>query len=61
MDKKVYICTGTCSAEISEEQYKNGLTKCGAKECTMHALPFEERLKCHVCGKLYKQGEDHKH
>ncbi len=61
MDKKVYICTGTCAAEISEERYKAGLTKCGTPDCTMYGHTFAERFKCHVCGKLYKPGENHHH
>lgn len=61
MDKKVYVCTGTCSAVISEAKYKNGLTKCGTKECTMFDQPFEERLKCHVCGQVRKSEEVHNH
>ncbi len=42
---KVYVCTGTCHAEISEERYKNGLIKCGTEGCTMYGKHFEERIK----------------
>lgn len=61
MDQKVYICTGTCAAEISEEQYQSGIIKCGAPGCNMQGHTFEERLKCQSCGKLYKMEESHKH
>lgn len=61
MDKIVYICTGTCKAEISEEEYKKGLTKCGTKGCSHFGHKFEKRRKCHVCGEYYKKGEIHKH
>ena len=44
MNRKVYICTGGCGAEISEEQYKAGLTKCGAEGCSHKGKPFEERV-----------------
>jgi hypothetical protein len=40
---KTYICTGSCHAEITEEQYNNGLTACGADVCTMKGQPFVER------------------
>ncbi len=40
--KKTYMCTGTCKAIITEEEYNNGLTKCGTKECTMYGQPFVE-------------------
>ena len=61
MDKTVYICTGTCKAEISEEEYKKGLTKCGAPQgCTHLGHAFEKRLKCNQCGEVYKVGENHR-
>lgn len=59
MDDTIYICTGGCGAVISEEQYEEGLTKCGADGCTHHGVPFEKRLKCDKCGELYKEDVDH--
>ncbi len=41
--KKQYVCTGTCGAVVSEEEYNNGLTVCGAEVCTMKGQPFAER------------------
>lgn len=61
MDKAVYICTGTCKAEISEEKYNEGLTKCGTEGCSMQGHTFEKRMKCSVCGAYYKEGETHTH
>jgi len=61
MDKTVYICTGTCKAEISEEQYKDGLTKCGTQGCTHFGHTFEKVLNCHECGSYYRPGEQHSH
>lgn len=37
-----YICTGTCQARISEEQYENGVVVCGAKDCNMKGQPFKK-------------------
>ncbi len=61
MNKKVYVCTGTCGAEISEEQFRGGLTQCGTQGCSMHSHQFEERLKCGVCEAVYKANESHSH
>ena len=44
MDKVVYICIGTCKAEISEEPYNQGLKKCGTEGCSMRGHTFEKRL-----------------
>lgn len=44
-------CTGTCQAVISDEQYKNGLTKCGAESCDMKGQPFIKGHKSEVTGK----------
>ena len=61
MNKVVYICTGTCKAEITEEQYKEGLVKCGAEGCTLRGHDFEKRLKCDICQTVFKEGEKHSH
>lgn len=61
MNKIVYVCTGTCKAEISDEQYEAGLIRCGTPECTLYNHTFEKRIKCGVCSQLYKQEEDHSH
>jgi hypothetical protein len=55
MDETVYVCTGTCKAEITQDQYDGGLTKCGAADCSMHGQPFEKRHK-HEDGSIH---EDH--
>lgn len=46
-----YVCLGTCQAVITKEQYDNGLTKCGAKECSMHQHPFVKGHKSQATGK----------
>ncbi len=61
MDKIVYVCTGTCKAEISEEDYKNGLTKCGTESCSLYGHQFQKMKKCGQCGQLYTEGELHQH
>ncbi|HWY79413.1 MAG TPA: hypothetical protein VNW29_03580 [Candidatus Sulfotelmatobacter sp.] len=50
-DKKTYICLGTCQAVITEEQYKNGLTKCGAQGCSLEGHPFVPGKKNSETGK----------
>lgn len=61
MDEKVYVCTGTCKAEITEEQFKAGLTKCGAEKCTLKGHDFVKMRKCSKCGKIYSPEEKHAH
>ena len=50
-NQKTYVCLGTCQAVISEEKYNAGLTKCGAKECTMYDQPFVAGHKSESTGK----------
>lgn len=57
----VYVCTGGCGAQISQEQYNKGLTQCGAQGCQHHGIQFEKRMKCGKCGQLYREGEEHEH
>jgi len=61
MDQIVYICTGSCKAEISKEEYDQGLTKCGTAGCNMQGHTFAARFKCKDCGAYYKPGQKHSH
>ncbi|OGC70595.1 hypothetical protein A2415_02490 [candidate division WWE3 bacterium RIFOXYC1_FULL_39_7] len=61
MDKNVYVCTGTCSAEVSQEEFENGVTQCGTDGCNMKGHAFEKRVKCVACGNVRKDGESHSH
>ncbi len=61
MSQTVYVCPGNCQAEISEEQFKEGLTHCGAETCDKKGVPFEKRLKCEVCGAVYLPNQSHEH
>jgi DNA-directed RNA polymerase subunit RPC12/RpoP len=61
MNSVVYVCVGTCKAEISEEEYKGGLIKCGTEGCTQEGHEFEKRMKCGECGAIFKEGEAHSH
>ncbi|MEK7211260.1 MAG: hypothetical protein AAB731_01370, partial [Patescibacteria group bacterium] len=53
-----YVCAGTCGANVSEAEYENGLKKCGEHACPMYGHEFEKRLKCPICGALYKREEE---
>lgn len=59
MNQTVYVCTGGCGGEIIQEQYDQGLTRCGTKGCSRDGQPFDKRLKCASCGALYEEGETH--
>lgn len=61
MDKLVYTCAGSCKAEIAEEEYNKGLTKCGAQGCNHFGQAFEKKKKCQICGVYYKEEETHTH
>ncbi len=61
MPQPVYICLGTCKAQISEEQFQQGLTACGADECTLKGHTFKKMLKCDQCQAIYAPEEDHNH
>ena len=61
MNQKIYVCTGGCAAEISQAEYEKGLTQCGTAGCSHQGFPFEERLKCSICGKIFKLEEPHSH
>jgi hypothetical protein len=61
MDQTVYVCMGSCKAEISEEKFKNGLTKCGTVSCTLFGKDFKKMTKCSKCGQIYSDDKPHTH
>ena len=48
---KTYVCLGTCQAVITQQEYNNGLTRCGADVCTMKNQPFVKGKKSQITGK----------
>jgi hypothetical protein len=48
---ETHVCMGTCQAVITDEQYKGGLTKCGAESCTMFRQPFVKGHRDPATGK----------
>lgn len=42
INKKTYLCNGSCGAHITQEQYDGGLTACGTEGCTMKDQAFTE-------------------
>lgn len=41
-EETAYICEGSCNAHITQKRYDEGLTKCGAKDCTFYGKPFKK-------------------
>lgn len=61
MDETVYVCMGTCGAQVSQAQYDNGLTVCGAEACTLKGQPFKKMFRCADCQELHAEEEVHQH
>lgn len=56
-----YFCNGTDQAVVTEEQYNQGLTKCGNESCSMYGQPFEKGLYCTTCQKRIAEDEQGEH
>jgi hypothetical protein len=52
-----WVCMGACQAVISQKEYDEGLTKCGAESCDMHGKPFVKGTKDEVTGKNVAEEE----
>ncbi|MCX8008950.1 MAG: hypothetical protein N3A54_04600 [Patescibacteria group bacterium] len=61
MNTPVYVCKGTCNAKISQEQYDEGLTQCGADGCTDNGRPFTKMYECDECHELMDTDTQHSH
>lgn len=59
MNVPIYVCEGTCKAHISQEQYDNGLVRCGAEECTLKGHEFTKMYECQECHKELKEDNPH--
>lgn len=56
-----YFCNGTDQAVVTQEQYNQGLTKCGNESCSLHGQPFEKGLYCTTCGRKITTQEESQH
>lgn len=61
MKNQTYVCLGSCQAQISEEEYNNGLKACGNDSCENKGRPFAKGDKCADCGKTYSVDQPHQH
>lgn len=61
MGNQTYVCLGSCQAQISEEDYKNGLTACGNDKCENKGNPFVKGGQCNICGENYAENQKHQH
>lgn len=61
MNNQNYVCLGSCQAQISEEDYKKGLTACGNDSCNLKEQPLVKGSKCAACGKNYAESQMHQH
>ena len=46
---------------LSQDQYNEGFTHCGAQNCPMYGKRFEKWLYCHTCGKKIEEGQESEH
>lgn len=58
---QIHVCLGSCQAQISDEDYKNGLTSCGNDACENKGKQFVKGNKCQQCGKTYAESQVHQH
>lgn len=55
-----YICSGSCKAVITNQQYCDGLQRCGAPQgCTMKGHSFVKCLHCRKCNEHVSEGTIH--
>ena len=56
-----WICTGTCGATLTEEQYQASKRICSEPVCTHNGKPFVRAEVCAGCGEVLMPGERHEH
>ncbi len=62
MEKKhAYICSGTCGAVLTEEEYGRSKRICGTPGCDHEGKPFVRAEVCPVDGAIVRPGEPHEH
>jgi hypothetical protein len=57
--KTVYVCEGKCKGVATEEQHRQGATKCAAADCDLFQKPLQKRVKCEKCGKIEMPADKH--
>lgn len=61
MATKRWICSGTCGANLSVEEYEKSGKVCQDPACENWGKPFVEAETCEVCGEVLREGETHNH
>ena len=41
-----YMCTGTCGAKMTEEEYDKSQKACSTTGCSHEGMPFEKKMCC---------------
>jgi len=56
-----YVCTGTCGAKLTPEEYEKSAKVCDTPGCSMEGHEFVKVAVCETCGAILKDGEVHEH
>jgi len=54
-----YICSGSCGAKVTVENYKQGCKKCSDDECDNFGKRLERGEYCPNCNTCFEEGDDH--
>jgi hypothetical protein len=49
MIRPLYVCEGTCGAEVNPIEYKNGKTTCASESCSHYGKTFVKKYVCDSC------------
>lgn len=59
-DPKVWICEGTCKAEVADDEHAIG-QHCATQGCDQYGETLKERYRCADCDLYYKDEEVFEH
>jgi hypothetical protein len=59
MAQTQYVCTGSCGAEVTEEEFLNGKTTCTDETCDQYGEPLEKMMYCAACDEYFTQESEH--
>ena len=54
-----YVCSGSCGAELSRQEYEAGQITCGDPTCDSYGEPLEKIMYCPSCDEYYTREEEH--
>ena len=54
-----YVCKGSCSGEVTEDEFLSGITTCQDETCECYGEELEKAMYCPACDEYFNGTHEH--